>query len=579
MDTDVRQRVMMAGLGALSGICLYLLFELLDADALPDRAALALVVFATVFVTALLSLAGPLGLRRAAFGAAELGVMVAGLVSLAGLRFARVDELANGPFHVAAALAICIIALPFLIARDGAGWRNYPVLFDAAWGILVRTVAAMVFTGIVWGVIFLSDQLLLIVGLTVISDLLEQALAPWLITGISYGLGLAVAHELRAYVSAHLILRLLRLLVPVVLVVTVVFIVALPVQGLSAVFDTLSAGATMLAMVGAGVTLVSVTIDRVDAEATGSVWLAHATRALAVILLIPAALAVYAVWLRVGQYGWTPARLFAALTAGIGLIYALGYAGAALRGQGWMGRVRQVNIGMAGLTALVAALWLTPALNAERMSANSQTARFAAGTLTVAQITPWDYRRWGKPGADLLAAMQAKAGEPGHEGLAELLSQDGTAVQIEQVRADMLAALKAEMPLQPATATATALRDAILAAQADYDLATWLASCRRTMPNGARGCVMVVADMLPDIAGDEAILLQYLEGSYGNYQGFHFQDGTLLWRNVTSTDLGVDITGNPGDLIAGLQGGAPKVAPVAMNQITTGRFGLMFSPW
>jgi hypothetical protein len=579
MDVDVRQRMLMAGLGVVSAVCLYLLFKLLEGGQLPERLALVLVVFATVFFAALLSLGGPMRIGLSALGAAVLAVAVAGLMLLASFRFAAIEGLFDAPYHVMAAFAISAITLPFLIGLAGAGWRDYPTLFDGAWGVVVRAAAAGIFTGIVWGVIFLSDALLQVAGLAVIWTLLEIEVVPWIITGGTYGLALAVVHELRAYVSPHLILRLLRLLVPVVLVVMAVFIVALPFRGLSEVFDTLSAGATMLAMVGAGVTLVSVTIDRDDGQATGSAWLAQAARALAGILVIPAALACYAVWLRVAEYGWTPERLFAAAAAGVALVYGVVYLASVARGGGWMARLRQANIGMAGLVVLIAALWLTPVLNAERISAQSQSARFASGAMGMGELQPWTYEQWGKPGAAFLAELKAKAAEPGQEALAEQLAlgRYDTPPTDGLVREEIVALLRAEMPLQPPGATAT--RDAVLASATVYDLETWRNACRTRLPDGKPGCVMVAADLLPDAPGEEVFVYLYSDQSYGWMQGFARVDGTYQVRQMTEHNPVGAFESQPARIIATLQTTPLTIRPVALNEVTVGEIGLRMGQW
>jgi Domain of unknown function (DUF4153) len=364
-----------------------------------------------------------------------------------------------------------------------------------------------------------------------------------------------------------------------VLLVMAVFIVALPFRGLSAVFDQLSAGATMLAMVAAGVTLVSVTIDRDDGQATGSAWLAQAARALAAILVIPAGLACYAVWLRVGDYGWTPERLFAACGAGIALVYALVYLASVLRGAGWMARLRQANIGMAGLVVLVAALWLTPVLNAERISAQSQAARFASGALATDELQPWTYADWGKPGAAFLAELKVKAGEPGQEALAAQLElgrydtppTEGIALE------ELAETLRTEMPLQPSGATVT--RDAVLAAVSAYDLETWRNACRTRLPGGQPGCVMVVADLLPDIPGDEAFVYLYSDPSYGWMQGFAQVDGTYQMRPVNYHNPSGAFEVRPVDIIGALQVAPPRITPVTTNAVTVGEIGLRMGDW
>jgi Domain of unknown function (DUF4153) len=577
MDKLTQNRLTMAALGGMAGVSLYLLAELLQQDLLPERVAFALAIFATVFFTAILALAGPLILRQSATGALIMAAGVTALLSWAGLRFASIEGLFNGPMHAMAAFALCTLPLPFVIAWHKAHLRDYPILFTEAWGIVVRIVTAFVFTALVWGVILLSDLLLGIVGLTIIDGLVDYAPMPWLITGVTLGLALAVVEELRDYISPHLILRLVRLLVPVVLVVMIVFCVALPIQGFAGVFETLSAGATLLTMTAAGASLVSVAIDRDDGQATQSPLLAWSTRALAVILPVPAVLGAYAVWLRVDQYGWTPERLFAALTALMALGYALFYCAAVLWRGAWMARVRQVNIAMAGALIVLAVLWLTPVLNAERIAAGSQLARFNAGTLTVAQVEPYDYDQWGVAGEALLATLTEKSKEPGQEALAQRLEGTETPAPRPEVSVgDMRAALMTEMPLQPPAATAQ--RDQILALLEDYEAGSWLDACRIVMPSAKPGCVMAFADLLPEVAGDEAIVGIYYAENYGSFELLSAQDGVLVRRGATWLQGSKSYQDDAAGMIAALQTAPPVTRAVPLNMIDSGGFSLVPMP-
>ncbi|PTE20389.1 DUF4153 domain-containing protein, partial [Cereibacter changlensis JA139] len=372
MDRNMRQRLVMAGIGGLAGLSLYLLLEVLSRHLLPDRAALGLTTFSAVFFAAWLAMAGPLRTGRAVVAALGLGLVVAALLSLTGLRFDRVEAIFDQPMTPLAVVLLSSIPLPFFIALAGPGWRDYPTLFTEAWTVVVRYAAAWLFVGVAWAVLLLSQALLSIVDIRVIEAIIDLDAAPWLITGVTLGLALAVVTELSDLVSPYLILRLLRLLLPLVLGVMALFIAALPFQGLSGLFGDLSVAATLLAMAAAAATLVTTAIDQTDAEAVEGAVMVRAAQGLALILPIPAALAGYAVWLRVAQYGWTPERLFAGLAAVLALAYGLIYALAVLRGACWMERVRQGNILMALALLALSALWLTPLLNAERISARDQ---------------------------------------------------------------------------------------------------------------------------------------------------------------------------------------------------------------
>ena len=579
MDQTTVQRGQMAAIGALAGLSIYGLSQIIDRDILSDRAVLALVTFAATFFTGVLALAGPLTILRAAFASAFLALVTTGLLLGASFRFAVPDNIFNGPFPALAAMVVGLVPLPFIVAAFGPGWRDYPALFSAAWTIVVRYAAAWVFVGVVWGVIFLSDTLLSVVGLRVIRDLIDIEVVPFLVTGLTLGLALAVVQEMKDYVSPYLILRLLRLLLPVVLLVMVVFIVALPVQGLSGLFGGLSVAATLLAMTAAAATLITTAIDQSDAEATQSPLLARATQALAAILPIPAGLAAYSVWLRVDQYGWTPDRLFAAVVAVLALGYSLLYAAAFLRRKNWMGGIRRANIYMAVAGIAAAVLWLTPILNAERISANALVARYQSGKTAAADLDVSQLMAWGSAGAAALETLQVLAKEPGQDALAAALSEAATTTYSDAADPDpakALADLVAVLPLQPATATAD--RDRLLFGMQGYELVSWLNACKTPLADGKPGCVMVLADFSPVNPGNEAIIVLRDTGDAMRYEAFVQIDETVERRTVSTLNgyLPYDETG--AEMIAQLQASPPKITSVPLNQISVGGRSLLIFP-
>jgi hypothetical protein len=328
-------------------------------------------------------------------------------------------------------------------------------------------------------------------------------------------------------------------------------------------------------MVAGGIALVSIAIDQTDAEATTSPLLMRCTQGMALVLPVVAGLALYAIWLRVSEYGWSPERLFIVLVAAIGLVYGLVYAGSVLRGAGWMERIRQGNIRIALGIIGVAALWLTPILNAERISARDQVARFEAGTTKVEALDLYALRSWGKPGAEAIAALEARAKEPGQEGLAAALSGQAAGPVVD--RAALVARVVAAMPVQPATATGT--RDTLLAEVDDYLLQDWVQVCERTTEPDAPGCLMVVADLLPDRPGEEAMLFLQRGSDYTEVSGLYLDDaGVAVLRSAQHSDGRYLEPDEAAALLRQYLGSPPPVTAVPLNQIGTGEAGLMFLP-
>lgn len=574
MTGQIAGRVRLALAGGVGGGLVWAVVRASEDRLIGHYPAFALFGLILVGFGALLAMAGPIGFGRALPRAFGLGALVAGLIGLTALRYAAADDLFNSPIPLLALLTVAALPVPFLIAAARTSWRDYPALFLEAWSVVLRGAAAGGFTGLVWLVIYLSDEVLRIVGIDAISRVLEHEVVPIVLTGAVFGLGMAVIHDLSELLSPYVVLRVFRLFLPVVLAVMAVFLIALPFRGLDGLAGGLSPATLLLTMVAGGVALVSIAIDQTDAEATQSPLLLGCTKGLTLVLPVVAGLALYAIWLRVADYGWSPERLFILLVAGIGVAYGLVYAAAVLRGAGWMERIRQGNIRVAlGIIAL-AALWLTPVLNAERISAQSQLARFEA-TSRAEVLDVHALRSWGKPGAAVIAVLEEKARAPGQEALAAVLAGQPGGPVVD--REALVAALIAVMPVQPATATGT--RDMLLGAVDDYQLQDWTQVCQAGTEPDAPHCLMVIADLLPNHPGEEAMLFLQRSPDYAEISGLYLDDsGNPVLRMASHPDGGYPDAAEAAALLRQYRDAPPPVTPVPLNQLGTGPTGLIFLP-
>lgn len=575
MGAALQARWSLALLGALGGALAWALGEAVARDLLADQPALVLHVLVATFVLATMAMAGPIGLRAAALRALGLALVTAALVGLACLRYASAGEFFATPMPTLATIVVASLPVPFLIASARPGWRDYPALFEEAWSIVIRFAAASAFTGLVWLLVLLSDQVLRIVGVDLISRPLEHELTILVLTGAALGLGVAVVWELAGSLAPHLVLRLLRLLLPVVLVVMLVFLAVLPFRGFEGLVQGLSPTTLLLSMVGAGVALVAIAVDRSEAEAAQSPLVLRSAQGMALILPLVAVLALWAIWLRVGQHGWTPERLFLAVVGLIGLGYGLTYALSVLRGAGWMERIRRGNLGMALVVIGAAALWLTPVFNAEAIAARDQVARYLSGRTQLADLDIWSLRRWGVPGAAAVERLEALAREPGNEDLAAVLRGEGETQAAG--RDGQLSALTAILPLQPPTATGT--RDMLLAAAQEYQLRDWAQACTRTLETGQPACVLVVADLLPALPGEEAMLFLERQPNAAEVFGLYLDaSGYLAQRPAVRPDLGYLPGPEAGELLRAAQAAPLALTPALVNQLGTGPTGVLMLP-
>ncbi|WP_054301552.1 DUF4153 domain-containing protein [Gemmobacter sp. LW-1] len=578
MDRQISQRIAMAATGGLAGLAFFGLGQIHDYNLLPERAALALTGFTLVFFVAVLGMAGPLSLRRSVLTALPLAMVVGLGLAWASLGYVSADQMFDTPAVILAALALTFLPQPFLVAAQLSHWRDYRLLFIEAWTIVIRYAAAWLFVGIVWAVLFLSDALLKTVGIGFLGDLISTPFISPVITGIALGLGIAVVDEMADVMSPYLILRLLRLLLPVLLLVVVLFLVVLPVQGLDGLFGALSAAATLLTIAATGATLVTSAVDQSDEEAARARLVRWAARAMAVLIIAPAALGAWAVWLRVAQYGWTPERVLGAVIAGFGLGYGVLYAIAALRLGGWMARLRQANIVMALLIIAVSAALLTPLLNPERIATRSQLARLENGRVPVARFDLGALRDWGRPGRDAVEMLRLRAAEPGQEALAELFRRKpATVPALPEDAAALREELATLLPMRPATATA--LRDRVLSELAAPELADWRQTCLQDLPGeGGTACLMIAGDFWPHIAGDEAMVLLLRDGRLLDVTGFGWPDGLSERRYVTPLRGVLPEGAAAVALMRQLAEGTPEFVPVPLNALRLGEGELPLLP-
>ena len=578
MDILTRQRGGLALTGAGAGFALWTLDEMSARGDWSEKVHFGLAALVFTFFAAILALTGPMRLRRAAVAALPVALSVAGLLSIAAARFDRVADFQMTGLPFVAAFLLGFLPLPFVIAASGRGWRDYPTLFVESWRMVVRAVAAWLFAGLVWGVVWLSDALLGIVGLGFIEGLMQAGPLAAMLTGAALGLGSAVVVEATETAAPDLVLRLLRFLALPVLGVTLLFLLALPIRGMSDLPGDLSAAAILLAIAGAAVVLVSALIDRSDAEAATGQILGRCAQALAVVMPLPVGLAIWALATRVGQHGWTPGRVFAVGVAVAMAGYGVLYLAAVLRGAGWMRRIRQANLVMAGGIMVLAALWLTPLINAEAISARSQLARYEAGLTAAGDLDVAALSGWGKAGAAAVARLEALTQEPGHEDLALRLAAAaaGGMPAMDEAPEALLEALRAVMPLQPAGAQA--VRDLLLEGIPAVELQSWIDACAAHLPGGERpGCVFVVADLWSDQPGEEALVLLREPQGFIRYEGLGLGPAGVERRSVAALAGLLPDRAEGEALIAALQDAPPAIMPAPLNMVKIGG-GLILLP-
>ena len=563
--------------GAVAGLALWALFDVIPDLVTNARLVLFLVAGGCAFFGVLLALIGPVRLIPAVMAAAALSVVASLLLIWASFRYDLAETFLDTEHHVLAFAYMLAIAVPFVSAglQEAGGWRQYDLLFDTSWTIVVRSAAALLFVAVVWGVVMLSDALLGLVGITAIDWLLEIDPVPWLLSGLALGLGLAIVHELSEFISPFLIIQLLRVLLPVLLLVLGIFILALPFRGLGGLFGGFSAAATLIAVSLAAITLITTAVHRDDDQAVEGYMVAM-TKALALLMPVPALLALYAIWVRIGQYGLTPDRMAGLIAAAVVVIYALAYVGAVLGRDRWAARLRGANRWMALMTIAIAALWLTPVLNAERLSVASQVARAEAG-VPPKELALWEMtHEWGRAGRAGLVRVLDLTDRPDHAELVEAVASARAAKSrwaYERGQDDLkIGSLDDIVPLRP---EGVSLPVGAFDKLSERDRRQLHEACARTLPGGHPACVLVLADYDPLRPYPQAIVLFAPQDDRVRLLALDLRGDTLVARGAPVQPGAGSLTLLEPQSIIDVLEGRFEITPVPRNVLDIGGIRLM----
>lgn len=371
----------MAAICATAGLAFWLLVEHVD----ETRATSWRVVGASFVAVASLSFVLTVEKRRWlwALGFALAWGLIVGLVGWNTHGYNRGGEVVEFPF-LAAIFAVLLACPLFQNARDEGGWRfSSGNVHTHVWTDAVIGAASIAFVGVVFLLAWLIAGLFDVIGIDALKELLQEPEAGWPLAGFAFGAAVGILRERDALVGTmqRLVMVVLAVLSPVLALALVLFLLSLPVSGLSGLWESWASAAalTMAAALGAWV-LLNAAIGMGDDDQPANRVLRWSAMALALVVLPLAALAMTALALRVGQYGWTPDRLWAVVCAGVAIAFGLAGWWSVWRGRGGFAPVvRTVQTRLALGVCGVALLLALPIVDFGAISARDQVARLRSG--------------------------------------------------------------------------------------------------------------------------------------------------------------------------------------------------------
>lgn len=386
-----------------------------------------------------------------------------------------------GPYGLSIALAV-FLALPYLQCRlTQRRWcAPYAQLFEHLWQNGLTLAVAGLFTGIGWLVLHLWASLFALIEIGFFRELFRSDPFWYPATGALAGLGILIGRtQQRAIRIARQMVAAIALgLLPLIAAVALLFVSSLPFTGLAALWNTRSA--TFILMSVITVTALGVNAVWQDGmQATPyPTWLRRVIGLGLLTLPVYGAIGLYALSLRIDQYGWTSERVFAVALCAWLTIAACTYAIVVLRSRArWLAALSRINIALSLLAiALIGAL-NSPLIDPHRIAAADQLRRWRDGRTDAAHLD-LRYLRFesGRQGYRALQTLQTEPGVIADAALEEsvrrllerrvLLDRYGASDE-PRTRATGVEALAATIrPARGSAEPAPALLQAILAAPA-----------------------------------------------------------------------------------------------------------------
>jgi len=380
----------MAAICAVAGLVFHLLIDRpYDAPAAAWRDALA----AFVAISAVVFVLG-VELRRwhwaAGFAAAWGAVM--GLITWHSAGYNLNGSPIEWPFW--SGILAVLVATPLFqtrrdVAPDARFWKlwqmPYARLHSHAWTDAVIGAASLAFVGVTFLLVMLIGEMFHLIGIDLIRDLLRGEWFGWMLAGAAFGGAVGLLRERDKLVSTlqRLVMIVLAVLAPVLAAALILFLLSLIGTGLQKLWDAgFSTAGLMLGISAFAVLLANAVIGN-GAEDRSANRVLHAAAAVLAVAVLPLAIiAAVSMQVRIGQYGWTPERIWGVIAVGIALAYGIaGVIALARRRWDFDDALRPLQQKLAIGLMLLAAFLALPILDFGAISTRDQVARLESGAV------------------------------------------------------------------------------------------------------------------------------------------------------------------------------------------------------
>lgn len=290
---------------------------------------------------------------------------------------------------------------------------SYTSLFDHSWHNYLSLKLVTLFVGVFWGILGLWAMLFSVLDIDFFTQLFSTEWFIYPVTGFIAGCGLIIVRtQLNMVQVLRRILRVLLLsLLPVLCLLVFAFLTTLPFTGLELLWKTGYGSSLILWLTASVLFFCNAVYQDVIGERPYNLFFHRVVQATICALIVLCGLSLYGLSIRIGEYGWTVARLWGITVAVIFTVLVIAYAYAIVRKRDvWTDWLGEANKALAMVVVSVCIAVNTPLLDFRSITIHSQLERLELGQVAMDEF---DYRYLASElGRDGYYALEALKSQP-----------------------------------------------------------------------------------------------------------------------------------------------------------------------
>ncbi|NRB77967.1 MAG: DUF4153 domain-containing protein [Saccharospirillaceae bacterium] len=409
-------RLSLMAVSFVQGVLLYFVYKSATGNVWPyiqPQAFLPILSVLLVIPTATILLYQAKNIKKVLLGLLGFAVVVMLIGFYSGYQLLPFNELESNSGKVYLPFFLLLFVSTFLFCVYLNVWVSdkkieFSQLSIVSWRYCVIIILAVVFTGIAYGLLVLCASLFDMVGLSIFKDIFYESwfIFPFLFSALGFFIVLLKDQNKITDSIAYILVLLSTYLLVLVSVISIMFLVVLPFTGFDKLWES-NFGASLMITLQCFVLLLFNMVYSAKEQKLNRVFEWIIKIALSVLVFY-SLLSIYAVVIRIDQYGLTVSRLYAITLCLLLLALNLAYmVSMIVKYKTWLVNLHKVNVGFAMVLFVLSILISSPFLDFRKISVNSQLARLDQSTIDVLDIDGSYFKRhFARPGYLALQTLE-----------------------------------------------------------------------------------------------------------------------------------------------------------------------------